>query len=184
MAFGTLIKVREMSEGKAWAMAMVIPWSVCGHGHFCIHVHCYVAFFPDITPCWTKGPFKCLIKFKPGIIYSLVRKTLQPILMHSSSVSMSSLSSMSDVMSRAVLLVFLCWRMSYPAALLITSLCSLWGLVDTQFSKYSLIIFSLLLLSSTSDYAYPKSWQRQVLLSIRIMWCYCKKVPNQIHIFW
>lgn len=86
--------------------------SVCGHSHFCIHVHCYVAFFPDITPCWTKGPFKCLIKFKPGIIYSLVRKTLQPILMHSSSVSVSSLSSMLNLISRVVL-VFLCLTLPF-----------------------------------------------------------------------
>lgn len=41
--------------------------------------------------------------------------------------------------------------------------------IGTQFSKYSMIIVSLLLLSSKSHYAYPKSWQRQVLLHIRIM---------------
>lgn len=32
-----------------------------------------------------------------------------------------------------------------------------------------MIIVSLLLLSSKSDYAYPKGWQRQVLLNMSIM---------------
>lgn len=53
--------------------------------------------------------------------------------------------------------------------------------LGTQFSKYPMIVVSLLLLSSRSDHACPKRWQRQLLLNDG--WCYCKKASNQIDIF-
>lgn len=39
----------------------------------------------------------------------------------------------------------------------------------SQFSKYSMIIVSLPFLSAKTDCAYPKSWQRQVLLNTSIV---------------
>lgn len=39
----------------------------------------------------------------------------------------------------------------------------------SQFSKYSVFIISLPFLSAKTDCAYPKSWQRQVLLTTSIV---------------
>lgn len=103
-------------------------------------------------------------------IYAVwLQRTLQLITIYSSSVPMSSLTCMLELMNTAVYCLFI-----FKDVLLSTFAYNFFVLslradnVGTQYSKCSLIIISLQFLSAKSDYACPKNSQRQMLLNIII----------------